>query len=519
MEEAITLADKYNELLSAKQKCDDALKKIDEADRKLKETVDSLEREKVKKEDLIERAREFITIYESGQCPHCNSICDSEEARLEKEEELSRLLDEVAATGEAIVHGGEKFETIKSKRSEVSKSCLGVEQKLQTTAKNLARVDIETTDVAIDVPKLRKSYEKKINQLKVTGDGEILEKEVEDVNSRLSDKEVEFKEVTGKIQTTVGQIGAMEKSLSKKVQEPETYKFDTEEEYEKEIARLEELVTNIESNVNMMASTVASLGKEYELESKKVDPELKGKSKWTAEQLAEKLEQADRRVEELKLAYDDLKGVTIALKAEKDTRELAKKDAFDQVVESQKSKVAEVEGKMEELGIRIRTLSVYEFVTGDQGVRTFIMRDIIPDINKEIVTLLAALGLPFVLTFDADFKPTIYKFGDETSPKSCSTGQRAMMNLAIVLSIISVIKMRYPTVNMAAIDEFLNGIHVKRLPLVIEIIKDILCRRFGMCAIVMNHSFISESTFDVKLEVLSKNNLSYMETTYLTSNA
>jgi DNA repair exonuclease SbcCD ATPase subunit len=110
------------------------------------------------------------------------------------------------------------------------------------------------------------------------------------------------------------------------------------------------------------------------------------------------------------------------------------------------------------------------------------------------------LGIPFNISFDNKFDSIITHLGEDVNPKTLSTGERKKADFAIIISLIKMMKVRFPTLNVLFLDEIFSSVdgdgvyHI--LGILHETIKDT-----KMNAFVINHTVLPSELFDKKIEI------------------
>ena len=143
----------------------------------------------------------------------------------------------------------------------------------------------------------------------------------------------------------------------------------------------------------------------------------------------------------------------------------------------------------------------------EAGAISYILKDVVPSINSEIAKILEMLDIPLTVMFDEEFNVHIYRFGEEVSLTTISTGQRKMTDCAILLSITIILRMKYQF-NVTFYDEILSSIDSDNRPILLEIIKEICCNKLKLHTFVMNHDYIPSSYFDYVVSIKHQNNFS-----------
>lgn len=192
--------------------------------------------------------------------------------------------------------------------------------------------------------------------------------------------------------------------------------------------------------------------------------------------LGEKIASVDQRLTEISDVEDQIQKMHLKagehraqIKISKGTLTSCKlelEDAQKEVQQIDVSKVEEhkktlkaVQDEQTELYIERETLSVVAAMLKDGGIKTRIIRQYIPVMNKLINKYLAAFDLFVDFQLDENFNEVIKsRFRDAFSYASFSEGEKLRINLAIMLTWRAVAKLRNSvSTNLLIMDETLDG--------------------------------------------------------------
>lgn len=125
-----------------------------------------------------------------------------------------------------------------------------------------------------------------------------------------------------------------------------------------------------------------------------------------------------------------------------------------------KNEVSRLESeRMEEIG-KIGTkehdvylLGILKNVYGDSGVKKVLREKYVPELNREINASLEKLNIPYRMEFDNNFEAMLYDRGDKVQIETLSGGEKQRANIAVLYSLIKIVKNKYPQINIVALDE------------------------------------------------------------------
>jgi DNA repair exonuclease SbcCD ATPase subunit len=148
-------------------------------------------------------------------------------------------------------------------------------------------------------------------------------------------------------------------------------------------------------------------------------------------------------------------------------------------------------------------LAILEQLYSDAGVKKKILESYLPTLNKEIAYTLNELHFPYSLIFNSDFEPDMHHLGIEISVDTLSTGEKKRVDLAVLISIIRMLKRKYPGLNIFMLDEVLSSIDGDGIYDIIGLLQKIT-KEMSMNIFVINFSTLPVEFFDYRIEI-SKN--------------
>lgn len=159
-------------------------------------------------------------------------------------------------------------------------------------------------------------------------------------------------------------------------------------------------------------------------------------------------------------------------------------------------------------------MDILEKVLGDNGIKNMAMQTILPALNMEIVKLIKSIHLPFNIKFDNKFDCKVMSLGEEINPKTMSTGEKKRADFIIIIALIKIIKLRYPSLNLLFLDEIFSSVDLVGIHDIIAILKNSI-KEIGLNAFVIHHAPLQEALFDKKMVVTKNNGFSSIEETII----
>lgn len=144
-------------------------------------------------------------------------------------------------------------------------------------------------------------------------------------------------------------------------------------------------------------------------------------------------------------------------------------------------------------------LEVVESVLGDDGVKNLAMKTILPSLNQSIQNMASQIHLPYSIKFDDKFNCIVNSLGEEINPKSMSTGERKKADFIIIIAMLKILKIRYPSLNLLFLDEIFSSVDSAGIYEIIKILSDV-SKENNLNTWVINHTELPMELFDKKVE-------------------
>lgn len=145
-------------------------------------------------------------------------------------------------------------------------------------------------------------------------------------------------------------------------------------------------------------------------------------------------------------------------------------------------------------------LSILEQLYSDAGIKKKILETYIPTLNTEIEYTLNELHFPYKLSFTSDFEPRMEHLGITISVETLSTGEKKRVDLAVLISIIRMLKKKYIGLNIFMLDEILSSIDGDGMYDIIGLLQK-TAKELKMNIFIINHSILPIEYFDYKIEI------------------
>lgn len=152
-------------------------------------------------------------------------------------------------------------------------------------------------------------------------------------------------------------------------------------------------------------------------------------------------------------------------------------------------------------------LDIVENVLGDEGVKNLAMKTILPTLNQSISNMAAQIHLQYTIKFNDKFDCIINSLGEEINPRSMSTGERKKSDFIIIIALLKLLKVRYPSLNLLFLDEIFSSVDSSGIYEIIKILSDVAKENL-LNTWVINHTELPTELFDKKVEAVREGGFS-----------
>lgn len=196
-------------------------------------------------------------------------------------------------------------------------------------------------------------------------------------------------------------------------------------------------------------------------------------------------------------------------------RDTANEYNFQSLISNEIERVNDVDVKKQVKVEHLTYLTLLEKLYGGEGIKQQIIQSYLPVLNEEVAATLLELHFPYTIEFDSDFNSVISHLNLEISADTLSTGERKKVDLAVLLSIIKIMKRKYPHLNMFMLDEVLSSIDQDGREDIINILQS-TSKELMINIFIVNHAPLPIEYFDRRITINKKDNFSEMVIDHLT---
>ena len=226
--------------------------------------------------------------------------------------------------------------------------------------------------------------------------------------------------------------------------------------------------------------------------------------------LNEGIDKIDEFIIQYESAYKTLESELKRLKADK-PKEF---DSIRNIIKLNSKSLSNREEEKVQFDDDHKYLAILEDIYSDTGVKKKILESYLPTLNKEIEYTLHELHFPYSLNFNSDFEPNLFQLGLEISVDTLSTGEKKRVDLAVLISIIRMLKRKYPALNIFMLDEVLSSIDGDGIYDIIGLLQNI-SKEMNINIFIINHSPLPIEHFDYSISISKNAGFSDLEVTEL----
>lgn len=236
------------------------------------------------------------------------------------------------------------------------------------------------------------------------------------------------------------------------------------------------------------------------------------------QEIQEKTVQLDDRMQKAKTALKECESrlldiesksrtITSMIKETESVKINQQTEGIRRIIEQNSTKLDELQEQRRELMKKDGINRLAEEVLGDNGLKKSVMEHIVKPMNTQINSILAQLELPFKVQFDGQFDAKLTQLGYEISTEELSTGQLKMLDFAVLLAIIKMLKLKFPTLNILFLDEIFSSLDPNNISRIVHILRKI-AKEYNMNIMVINHAPLPTELFDWTISTALKDNFS-----------
>jgi DNA repair exonuclease SbcCD ATPase subunit len=182
-------------------------------------------------------------------------------------------------------------------------------------------------------------------------------------------------------------------------------------------------------------------------------------------------------------------------------------DSIKNIISQGNIKLKQIEENKVNLDDDNKFLSILEQLYSDNGIKKRILESYLPTLNREIEYSLIELHFPYSLVFNSDFEPEMSYLGMSINADTLSTGEKKSVDLAVLISIIKMLKRKYPNLNIFLLDEVLSSLDGDKIYDVLGVLKN-TAKELCINIFIVNHTNLPIEYFSYRIDVSKKDGFS-----------
>lgn len=331
-----------------------------------------------------------------------------------------------------------------------------------------------------------------------------LQQEIVKYESMVEKKKSEFKtqiteiENSKEVYTTEKEIGELERKYEREITE-------LKNEQQKAQSLLDNSNESLQTKIEIVKNKSKSSDLQQQIntiEQRSKQKELHGKIEFKNQSIVAYKESIERSVKKL----DEVKKKEFDIDIEK-----VKKTMEEKKVQYQESKnVLDNNLKMYD------NYNVVKEILGDNGLKSYFYKKLIPILNQKINQYTNQLNLPVTIEFTNDIDVNISTFNGRDSGLNYNTfsgGERKTIDMSILFAFIDVSKtITNWGCNILILDEIGDsGLDSERMEQLVKLIKEMVDKANNFCVYLISHKAIEQSYFDNTINIIKRGQFSHIE--------
>lgn len=172
-----------------------------------------------------------------------------------------------------------------------------------------------------------------------------------------------------------------------------------------------------------------------------------------------------------------------------------KLDLLETKINEFNQKIEDIEKIKFESEITLNEHLILNDLLSEKGLKHLVMRNLSPLITNESNKVLQILGLKYSILWNEYSEITLFENYKEIENSTLSTGETKKIDFAILISLIKILKINYPQINILFIDEIFASIDINAINPLISIVNNLI-KSLNINCFIIHHSSLQLSEFD-----------------------
>jgi len=181
-------------------------------------------------------------------------------------------------------------------------------------------------------------------------------------------------------------------------------------------------------------------------------------------------------------------------------KEKAEYSSIKNIIDQNSIALANAKKLLDEDNDKWNDLSTLSSLYSIDGVKKQVIKNYLPQLNREIKQSLLKLDFPYTLEFDENFENHVYYLNDPIPTDTLSEGEHKRVDLAVLCSIFKLLKRKYPSINIFTLDEIVSSIDPITIGDILRYLKD-FATEMSLNVFVVTHVTMETELFDEQITV------------------
>ena len=182
-------------------------------------------------------------------------------------------------------------------------------------------------------------------------------------------------------------------------------------------------------------------------------------------------------------------------------------ESIKNLISDNTTKLKGKESDKEKFGDDYKYLTILEVLYNNDGVKKKIIESYLPTLNAEIEFTLNELHFPYSLFFNSDFEPEMNQLGIEINVDTLSEGEKKIVNISVLISIMRMMKHKYPNLNIFMLDEVLSSLDSDRVYDVVGVLRATSIE-LKLNIFVVSHGTLPQEFFSHRVNIVKNSGFS-----------